>query len=261
MIRDSYTSLQANYSEHDYPLINSQTGRNIPFMSLNLLTLSDLNQRCSQESDRFFSRQEYDPSYCFELFRRAIIHRNEFAWELIYKQYQRLVAHWVERHTLVAATDEDSDYFINRAFEKMWRGLTPEKFADFADLKSLLRYLQMCTYSVVVDYMRRKEQATLEAQVNEQDVMGIGGGETAVEYKILTRERRADLWHWLREQLVDDQEYKVIHSSFVLDLKPREIVAQFPESFQDVQEVYRLKEKVINRLRRLDELERFRGDV
>jgi hypothetical protein len=69
------------------------------------------------------------------------------------------------------------------------------------------------------------------------------------------------LWRWLSEQLNDDQEYKVIHSSFVLDLKPREIVAQFPESFQDVQEVYRLKEKVMNRLRRLDELAGFRGDV
>ena len=230
-------------------------------MSLNLLTLSDLSKRCSQESDRFFSRQEYDPSFCFELFRRAIIHRNEYAWELIYKQYQRLVSHWVERHSLVAAADEDRDYFINRAFEKMWRGLTPEKFADFDDLKSLLRYLQMCTHSVIVDYMRRKEQATLAAQVEEQEVTAMGSGDTAVERKILTRERRSDLWRWLSEQLNDDQEYKVIHSSFVLDLKPREIVAQFPESFQDVQEVYRLKEKVMSRLRRLDELAGFRGDV
>ena len=89
---------------------------------------------------------------------------------------------------------------------------------------------------------------------------GIGGGETAEE-KIFTRERRIDLWHWLRQQLEDDQEYKVIHSSFVLGLKPREIAAQFPESFHDVQEVYRLKERVINRLRRLDELAGFIGDV
>jgi DNA-directed RNA polymerase specialized sigma24 family protein len=143
----------------------------------------------------------------------------------------------------------------------MWRGLTPEKFADFDDLKSLLRYLQMCTHSVIVDYMRRKEQATLAAQVEEQEVMAMGSGDMAVERKILTRERRSDLWRWLSEQLNDDQEYKVIHSSFVLDLKPREIVDQFPESFQDVQEVYRLKEKVMNRLRRLDELAGFRGDV
>ena len=230
-------------------------------MPLNTLTLSKLSQRCSQESDRFFNRQEYDPSYCFELFRRAIIHRNQYAWELIYKQYQRLVMHWVERHALLAAADEEPDYFMNRAFEKMWRGLTPEKFEDFDDLKSLLRYLQMCTNSVIVDYMRRKEQATLAAQVEEQDVPGVGGGETAIEDRLFTRERRTDFWHWLHQQLNDDQEYKVIHSSFVLDLKPREIAAQFPESFHDVQEVYRIKERVINRLRRLDEVAEFIGEV
>ena len=230
-------------------------------MSLNLLAITDLSQRCSQESDRFFSRQDYDPSYCFELFRRAILHRNEYAWELLYRQYERLVLHWVERNTLVAAADEDSVYFANRAFEKMWRGLTPEKFADFADLKSVLRYLQMCTYSVIVDYMRHKEQMVLQAQVNEPDLTGMEGSGTAVERTILTHERRADFWRWLNEQLTDDQEYKVIHSSFVLDLKPREIAEQFPESFTDVREIYRIKEKVMSRLRSQAELADFIGDV
>ena len=230
-------------------------------MSLHSWALTELSQRCSQESDRFFNRQEYDPSYCFELFRRAILHGNEYAWELVYRQYQRLVSHWVERHALLAATDEEAEYFMNRAFEKMWQGMTPEKFDDFDDLKSVLRYLQMCTHSVVVDYMRRKEQSTLAAQVEEQDVTSVDSGKTAVENKIFTRERRIDFWHWLRQNLEDEQEYKVIHSSFILDLKPREIASQFPESFSDVREVYRLKEKVLNRLRRLDELTEFIGDV
>jgi RNA polymerase sigma factor (sigma-70 family) len=230
-------------------------------MSLNLLAITDLSQRCSQESDRFFSRQDYDPSYCFELFRRAIFHRNEYAWELLYRQYERLVLHWVERNPLVAAADEDSVYFANRAFEKMWRGLTPEKFADFADLKSVLRYLQMCTHSVIVDYMRHKEQMVLQAQVDEPDITGMEGSGTAVERTILTHERRADFWRWLNQQLADDQEYKVIHSSFVLDLKPREIAEQFPESFTDVREIYRIKEKVMSRLRSQAELADFMGDV
>lgn len=229
-------------------------------MSLNSWSLANLSQRCSQESDRFFNRQEHDPRYCFELFRRAVMHENEYAWELIYRQYQRLVSHWVERHALLTAVDEEADYFMNRAFEKMWQGMTPKKFADFADLKSVLRYLQMCTHSVMVDYMRRKEQMTLAAQVEEQDERGVGDGETDYENNLSTHERRLNFWQWLRENLADEQEYKVIHSSFVLDLKPREIAAQFPESFADVQEVYRLKEKVLNRLKRRDELAEFIGD-
>jgi hypothetical protein len=77
----------------------------------------------------------------------------------------------------------------------------------------------------------------------------------------LTHERRSDFWRWLNEQLADDQEYKVIHSSFVLDLKPREIAEQFPESFTDVREIYRIKEKVMSRLRSQAELADLMGDV
>jgi DNA-directed RNA polymerase specialized sigma24 family protein len=227
------------------------------------MSLEDLGQHCSQESERFFNHQEHDPQYCYELFRRAFLHDNEFAWELIYRQYHRLVTRWVERHALYRTADEESDYFANRAFEKMWRGLTPEKFDNFPDLKSLLRYLQMCTHSVMIDYMRRKEQAILAAQVEEQEVAAIGGGEgkSAVEQKIFKRERRADFWQWLRQQLNSDEEYKVIHSTYVLSLQPREILELFPETFQEVQEIYRTKENVLARLRRREEMIEFLGDV
>ena len=57
--------------------------------------------------------------------------------------------------------DEEPQYFANRAFEKMWGVLSPQKFGQFPNLKSLLRYLQMCVHSVIVDYARRGEQATL----------------------------------------------------------------------------------------------------
>jgi hypothetical protein len=115
----------------------------------------------------------------------------------------------------------------------------------------------------MIDYMRRKEQAILAAQVEEQEVAAIGGveGKSAVEQKIFKRERRADFWQWLRQQLNSDEEYKVIHSTYVLSLQPREILELFPETFQEVQEIYRTKENVLARLRRREEMIEFLGDV
>ena len=53
---------------------------------------------------------------------------------------------------------------FNRIHAQTKRGLTitPAKFARFDDLKSLLRYLKMCTNSAIVDYNRGRELAVIE---------------------------------------------------------------------------------------------------
>jgi hypothetical protein len=56
-----------------------------------------------------------------------------------------------------------------------------------------------------------------------------------------------------------EQERRVIYGSFALALKPREIYAQSGELFDDVKEVYRIKENVLARLRRDAELRKLLG--
>jgi hypothetical protein len=50
-----------------------------------------------------------------------------------------------------------------------------------------------------------------------------------------------------------------VYGSFVLALKPRELYAQFREAVRDVNEVYRVKENVLARLRRDAEFEQLLG--
>ena len=103
------------------------------------------------------SRDRHDPTALqngYGLFQQAIVQRVAEAWEQIYQLYTPLVQKWVVRHPSFANTGEDVDYFVNRAFEKMWRALTPEKFANFPELKSLLAYLKMCVNSVIIDHLR-----------------------------------------------------------------------------------------------------------
>jgi DNA-directed RNA polymerase specialized sigma24 family protein len=220
---------------------------------LELLTLAGVAHRCAQETHRFFQRQGHDPRFCFELFRRAIVERSQQAWGLIYAQYRPLVAGWVERHSAFASSGEEVQYFVNRAFEKMWAALTPVKFHRFPDLKSLLRYLQMCVHSTILDTVRRSEVPVVDLEVAESVVASNrsapDAGETALD-----RIHGQEIWSLVSARLKDEKERKAVYGSFVLALKPRELQAQYPDIFRDVKEVYRAKENVLARLGRDAEL-------
>ena len=223
-----------------------------------LLTLTGIAHRCAQETELFFQRQRYDPRYCFELFRRAIVHCNQRAWEIAYAQYRSLVAGWVERHSAFSTSGEEVQHFVNRAFEKMWVALTPDKFNNFSDLKSLLRYLQMCVHSVILDQVRVAEQSGMDIQ----DELLAAEDETenpAVETQALDRVHRQGFWREINARLRNEKECQVVYGSFVLAMKPREIYAQFQEAFRDVNEVYRVKENVLARLRRDAEIRKLLG--
>lgn len=224
---------------------------------LNSVSLNILRHRCSEESDRYFRRQNNDPRYCFELIRRAVVDQNQRAWNMVYTQYQPLVAGWIRRHTLFSSLDEELQFLINRAFEKMWHVLTPEKFAQFPDLKSILRYLQMCVHSVIVDTLRAREQAQLLEDLPGEPMVTIGDGLDDPQVQILDRSQADSLWEWIEGRLKNDQERRVVYCSFVLDLKPAQIYDQHKDIFHNVREIYQIKENILARLRRDQELKEF----
>lgn len=222
---------------------------------LQRLTLGGLAHRCTRETERFFRDESYDPRYCFELFRRAILDRNERAWELVYRQYCPLVISWVERHSALPASDEETQYFVNRAFEKMWSAVPPEKFDRFPNLKSLLRYLQMCVHSAIVDEVRSPDPPTVDTEDEGVPAL-IESRSDSIERRALTRAQREDFWQSVNERLKNEKERVVVHGSFVLALKPRELHAEYPSLFDDVTDIYRIKQNVMSRFRRDDELQK-----
>lgn len=213
--------------------------------SLSSLPLGQLAQQCAAQSERYFQRQDSDPRYCYELLRRAIFERNQQAWTLFYNQYRPLVASWVLRHPAFVQSGEEVQYFVNCAYEKFWSAMSPQKFGNFVDLKSLLRYLQMCVHSVIVDQIRQAEHSALS--LNLETTHGDSGG-------ALDRAAREEFWRWLEPRLHSDKERQVIYGSFFMELKPRELYAEFRQVFRDVGEVHRVKENVLARLRRDPEL-------
>jgi hypothetical protein len=211
------------------------------------MAVTDLGDRCAHQTQLYFQHQLHDPKYCFELFRRAIGKRDQAAWELICLQYQALVAGWVRQHSRFEESGEEVQYFVNGAFAKIAISLTPEKFAGFSDIGSLLRYLKMCVHSVIMDYIRLAEQ---ERFAPLEDASEEGSPEPTPEERAIDRSEQQMLWDLINSRLQDEQERSVIYGSFVLALKPQEILSLFPNRFKDVDEIYGVKQNIVSRLRR-----------
>jgi DNA-directed RNA polymerase specialized sigma24 family protein len=218
------------------------------------MALGDLGDWCAHQTELYFQHQSYDPSYCFELFRRAIRERDQSAWERICLQYQALVAGWVRQHSRFESSGEDAQYFVNGAFGKIAVSLTPEKFGGFSDIGSLLRYLKLCVHSVIMDYIRLTEQ---EHFADLEDASKEGSPEPSPEEQAMDRSEQQALWDLLNARLQDEKEHAVIRGSFVLALKPQEILEHFRNVFTDIDEIYRVKQNIIARLRRDPEFRKF----
>ena len=220
------------------------------------LTITDLAQRCEQETNRYFRRREHDPRYCFELFRRAIQHGDQSVWENIYPCYNALVASWVKQHPGFESTGEKVEYFVNGAFGKLSVTLTSERFRGFSDLGSVLSYLKLCVHSVIVDHNRAADQASL---FSLDDASEEPSADPPPEAQVLERVSQHELWERITERLHDEKERSVMQGIFVFDLKPRELYDHSPTIFTDVHEIYRIKQNILARLRRDPEIRKFLG--
>jgi DNA-directed RNA polymerase specialized sigma24 family protein len=219
---------------------------------LRRLGLDEIVQRCAEESRLFFKGQPCNDGYCYELFRRAIVERNSYAWDAVYQQYRNLVSGWVRRSSGFEAAGGDAEELVNFTFTKLWRSLTPAKFSRFDNLQAVLRYLQMCAGSAVTDRVRRRRY---EQFLEPLEDFGIELSNHHAEQAVLSELERARFWANVREHLNDEQEEVLVYSYFILGLKPRQIFDRFSEQFDAIEDVYRVKRNVLHRLRRSPELQ------
>ena len=226
-------------------------------VSLQNMAVEALAQQCAQETTLYFKHKDHNTQYCFELFRRAIQEKSNEAWEFICTQYQALVTRWVTQHYGFSSSGEEAQDFVNRAFSKIYGTITAEKFGRFSDLGSLLRYLKLCVHSVIVDFTRSMDYANLSAweETSEEEK----SRDPSPEEQAIHHSEGRTLWELLAERLHDRKERLVIHGSFVLDLKPQELLDHFRGEFSDIDEIYRIKQNVITRLRRDSEFRKLLG--
>ncbi|NNJ12883.1 sigma-70 family RNA polymerase sigma factor [Chloroflexales bacterium ZM16-3] len=230
------------------PLSGAQTSSAI---DLSRMDFGTLMSRCAVESRLFYSHQDYDSRFAYELFRRALVERSEDAWEHIYQHYFQLVEHWVRRTGAFTVSGETSDFFVSAAFTRFWRAIPAERFSSFPSLAALLNYLRRCASCVVIDSARAHSYADLlpEECINWNTQKLSHADEEATE-----RVSRAEFWQLVDGMLQSEAERVVVRSSFLLGMKPGDIFAARGDLFSDVSEVYALKRNILVRLRRNPEL-------
>ncbi len=223
-------------------------------MHLTGLTVAELSRRCREETMRYLRGEERDDAYCFSLFQRAVAERDPDAWEAIIAQYRGIVLAYVGQHSAAALVRESDDYWVNRAFQRFWMAVGPDRFVQFRDLPGLLKYLKLCVHSVLLDEVRARRAASL-ASLDE--VPETAASPERADETVIGELARQQLWQAINEELNDEAERAVVLLSFARDMKPAEIYRRHPGLYDGVADVYRVKRNVMERLRRSPRLRAF----
>ncbi len=235
------------------------------------LPVYELEQACRQESLLFQRRQPTDGRFGLDLFRRALEDHNEAAWEALLRVYGNLVAHWVRSHPHFRDSLEEEAYFVNRAFERLWRNVaeSPGKFRRFPNLAALLRFVKLCVHSAVVDdgppLQALKEAGPgLIMGLDEADRLTARPPLSLMMVEDVNSSAPAggrDFWRAVDNCLTNETERVVIYGYFYYGLKNQELYAIYPHLFQSVKQLANVRLNVLRRLARLPELEAILRDL
>lgn len=247
-----HTEMTTRANRHP-PMMNA-TMSSAP--DLRLIELGALARRCVVESERFYRSQPHDASFSYELLRRALVERNEFAWEHVYTQYSPLVESWVRRSGAFVSSGESSEFFVNAAFLRFSRAIGPERFESFPSVAALLHYLQLCAGCVVIDSVRAQSWAEI---LPEEAMVVARMPQNAPDEEAMERVHREEFWDYINTQLNDAAERAVVFSSFVMGMKPGDIYTRHPDLFDCINDVYNVKRNVLGRLSRNSELRQMIG--
>lgn len=178
----------------------------------------------------------------YEIFRHAIVERDERAWATIHARYRLLLVTWANHCGASTATSEAAADIADRALARAWIALTPKRFTAFPTLAHVLAYLRACVRTTAIDCARA--QIAAERSVISADPIA------SPEQVVLANFDRAALWHMVLGLVTTPSEHIALVTSCVYGLPPRAIQSRYPQLFPDVAAVYATKRNLFYRLRR-----------
>ena len=209
------------------------------------LPIEQLAQRCAEETANFNRRQSSDTQFCFELLHRALAEDIREAFAAAYRIYERQVSNWVYSHSGFAQTGESADYFARGALTAFYFALRGSKFERFPTLERVLSYLKLCVHTTIAQYLRDQGPANPSLEQSP-----------APEHTpdMHSRVDAAELWTYICSLLTDERDQTLARCTFVLGMKPRQIVERFPGVWLNEREVSVALYRIRKRLRDDEEL-------
>ena len=207
----------------------------------------DLRTRCLEAEKAYRQGKSLDRSPCLELFRLAIVLRNDDAWAILLEIYHPQVATWVNGHPLRYQVLETTETLVHHAWTRFWHALSPKRFAQREGwtLPHLMLFLKRCVDSAVRDAARRERRKRRIIPLED-----VNPSVPNPSTDILQRMSREELWDAIVPLLKDDRERLVMELRYRQGIPPRKIIALYPDVFLDAEEVSRILRNIIRRLKR-----------
>jgi len=126
------------------------------------------------------------------------------------------------------------------AFERFWQATVQQRIV-FKTLGGALAYLRASLYGAILDTLRTYSRPR-EVSLPEPGEVG--------EPQVKDQAASLELWEVLRSMLPSEREQRLAYLLYHCGLGPREIVRFCPQEWNDVQEIYRLRRTILERLLR-----------
>lgn len=177
-----------------------------------------------------------------EVFKHALSQQNEEAWSQLCARFQSLVLSWAQQHPQrdLASRYHAPDFYVALAFERFRQATTRHPSLVFSELATVLSCLKASLNGAILDTQR----SYTRSEVPLPEAGQVHPAQRASEE--LTSD--GDLWEAIKQLLSSSREQRVASLLFHCGLKPREIVQYCPEEFPQIEEVYRLRRTLVDRL-------------
>ena len=207
------------------------------------MSLAELAAQCMRELGNYRRGKTCTDIYGLELLRRAIVQSDQEAWAWVQYCFGGMVRGWLRRHPQreVACRLESDENYVAQTFERFWQATTLHQQVEFSTLAAALQYLRASLNGVILDELRvyTRPREVLLPEPGEP-------GEPLVEDDT----ENSEVWESLHMLLTNPREQRVAYFLFHCGLKPREIIRFCPQDFSDIQEIYRLRRNIMERLLR-----------
>jgi len=210
--------------------------------SLSEMSLAALTQCCTQELAKYRRKEPSNDIYCLEIFRRAVMQRDNEAWTILRALFSESVKLWIARHPYreAALRHEPENNYIDDTFRRFWQAVSDQQLA-FSTLAGALSYLHLCLNCAIMDTLRAFSRP------REERIPDYGHPD---EPLVEDRYNENELWETIKSILPGAREQRVAYLLFHCNLKPREIVRYCPGEFSGEEEIYRLKRNIMERIQR-----------
>ena len=213
----------------------------VSFLSNHLcceMGLPELAAQCLRELGNYRRGEPCTDAFGLELLRRATFQDNQEAWAWVQHCFGGMVRGWLRRHPQreVACRLESEENYVAQTFERFWQATAFNQRVEFSTLAAALQNLRASLHGAILDMLR--------AYVRPREISLPGPGEPLVQ----DSSDNSEVWESLHMILSDPREQRLAYLLFHCGLKPREIIRFCPQEWSDIQEIYRVRRAIMERV-------------